>query len=415
MVTDTSHAAVPAVHETSKGNPDELRVLDVVAVVLRRRKTVLAVAGLTVLAALATALLTPPAYVASTTMVPFTSAQGRGGVGLAQLPAGVASLVGAGAASPSERLVGVMLKSQTLADSMVGRLAPRYAPEEELREVLARGTRVQRNPDGSVVVQVRAPDPRLAARVANTFPVLVNELMARVSTQGAQRKQGFLEGQLSAVRERLLTSEQRLLAFQRNRGASDVDEQARRTLDASAQLNQQVMEQERRVAQLRRALAPGHPELQAAEADLATRRSQLRRMTAGNAGSPVFVPLGEGGELKLATSRLMREFAQEEQVYAALTAALAETQLDANNNLPVLSVLDAAQVPGPSGSLPRTAALAGVLGLVLGVGLAVLADALSRARQRPENAGFFATWDELTRGAGRLRPGRRAPSTPGAH
>ncbi|HEX8321714.1 Wzz/FepE/Etk N-terminal domain-containing protein [Longimicrobium sp.] len=396
-----------AVRESGNREPDGPRVLDLVAAVLRRWKTVLVVAVLTMLAAAVTSMLTPSKYVASTTMVPFTGAQARGGLGLAQLPAGVATLVGVGAGSSSERLMGVMLKSRTLADSMVGRLAPRYVSEAELRKILKDGTRVQRNPDGSVVVQVRSLDPRLAARIANTYPVLVNELMARVSSEGAQRKQGFLEGQLSTVRERLLSSEQRLLAFQRSSGTSNVDEQARRTLDAAADLNAQVLDQERAVAQLRRTLAPGHPELQAAEAELGTRRAQLRRVTAGNTGSPMFVPLREGGELKAATSRLTREFAQEEAVYEALTAALAEAQLDANNNLPVLSVLDPAQVPGPTGSLPRTVALAGVLGALLGAALALVADGVARARANPRNAGFFAALAEVRQDAGRLLPWTR--------
>lgn len=409
MAADPSRdgADVAAVRES-----DGPRFLDVAAVVLRRWKLVLAIALLTMAAAVATALLTPAKYVASTTMVPFTGAQARGGLGLAQLPAGVASLIGGGAtANPSERLVGSMLKSQTLTDSLVGRLAPRYVTEAELRQILRDGTRVQRNPDGSVVVQVRAGDPRLATRVANTFPVLVNDLMARVSTEGAQRKQSFLQAQLNGARERLLTAEQRLLAFQRTRGASDVDEQARRTLDAAAELNTALMEQERRVAELRRTLAPGHPQLQAAQAELSTVRAQLRRVTSGNSGSPMFVPLGEGGELKAASSRLLREFAQQEQIYQALTAALAETQLDANNNLPVLSVLDVAQLPGPSGSLPRTVVLAGLFGMLLGVVFALVSDVVARARANPANAGFFAAWDEVRDDARRLLPGarRRAP------
>ncbi|HEY0036989.1 MAG TPA: Wzz/FepE/Etk N-terminal domain-containing protein, partial [Longimicrobium sp.] len=240
MAHDTTLDPVATVRGTSNGEPGGLRVLDIVAVVLRRWRMVLLVALLTTVAAVATALLTPPKYVASTTMVPFTGAQARGGLGLAQLPAGVASFFGGGAGSPTERLIGVMLKSQTLTDSMVGRLAPRHVTEQDLREILRDGTRVQRNPDGSVVVQVRAGDPRLAARIANTFPVLVNDLMVRVSSEGAQRKQDFLEAQLSTVRERLLNAEQRLLAFQRRSGASNVDEQARRTLDAASDLNAQV-------------------------------------------------------------------------------------------------------------------------------------------------------------------------------
>jgi len=370
-------------------------VLALAGAVLLRWKTVLVVAVLVTAATAGWAVFRRPWFVTSTTMVPFSGSQTQSGLAMSGLPAGVASLVGGGMASPTDRLVGVVLGSQTLADSMVGRLAPRYGTEAEVRETMAERTRVLRSTEGSVTIQVRAPTPELAQRLANTYPELVNAAMARLSADGAVRRQSLLRTQLDLARERLVQSEQQLLAFQRNRSAPNIDDQARRTLDAAAGLHGRVLDAERRVAELRRTLVAGHPQLQAAIADLEALRGQLRRVSQG--AGPAFVPLGQGGELRLASARLEAEFAQDQQLYQSLAAALTDAQLDANNNLPVLTVLDDARPAGRAGSPVRTAMFGALFGLVLGMGLVLGSELLRRARTNPGNAGFFAAWSQFRR------------------
>jgi uncharacterized protein involved in exopolysaccharide biosynthesis len=378
--------------------------LSVAAIVLRRWKIVAVVAVATTLAGLAASVLGRASYVTSTTMVPFAGSQARSGLALAGLPPGVAGLVGGSSSSPTDRLVGVILNSHTLADSMVGRLSPRFATEAEVRETLAKRTRVLRSIEGAVTIQVRAADADLALRMANTYPALLNDAMVRLTSEGAVRRQTLIESQMTVARERLVRSEQRLLAFQRNRSVPNVDQQATRTLDAAADLHRRVLDQELRVAELRRSLVPGHPQLQVAEGSLATLRTQLRRVSQGS--GPAFVPLGEGGELKLASARLEREFAQDQQLYQSLTGALTEAQLDAHNNLPVLTVLDSARAPVRAGSPVRAGQMAAIFGVVLGVALALAGEALRRARINPDNAGFFAAWGQFRRDL-RLGGGRR--------
>lgn len=370
-------------------------VLALAGAVLLRWKTVLLVAVLVTAATAGWAVFRRPWFVTSTTMVPFSGSQTQSGLALAGLPAGVASLVGGATASPTDRLVGVVLGSQTLADSMVGRLAPRYGTEAEVRETMAERTRVLRSTEGSVTIQVRAPSPELAQRLANTYPDLVNAAMARLSADGAVRRQSLLRTQLDLARERLVQSEAQLLAFQRNRSAPNVDDQARRTLDAAAGLHGRVLDAERRVAELRRTLVAGHPQLQAAIADLEALRGQLRRVSQG--AGPAYVPLGQGGELRLASARLEAEFEQNQRLYQSLAAALTDAQLDANNNLPVLTVLDDARPAGRTGSPVQTAMFGTLFGIVLGMGLVLGSELLRRARTNPGNAGFFAAWSQFRR------------------
>ncbi|HEX8246199.1 MAG TPA: Wzz/FepE/Etk N-terminal domain-containing protein [Longimicrobium sp.] len=370
----------------------ELRLLDVVAVLLRRWRTVLLVAAVTTLVSGAAAVLLKPWYLSATLLVPAASAQAGGQSMVAQFP-GLAAY-GGGSASASERLIATVLGSRTLHDSVYSRFASRPARAAEVARVLQKGVRTQRSVDGSVIIQVRARDPRLAADVANAFPPLLNNVLARMTAEGARRKQAFLAAQAREAREQLLRSEEQVMAFERDRGATDLQEQRRQSLSAAATLQGEIYRQEAEVARIRRTATGSNPQLRAAEGQLATLREQLRRLTQGGA-STVFVAPARGAELKLASARLLREYNEDVKLYDALASALTEAQINVRDNLPVLTVLDPA-VPGASTrSIPTSLALGALLGVVLGVVAAFAREGLERLRRNPANAEFLAVWDRF--------------------
>jgi uncharacterized protein involved in exopolysaccharide biosynthesis len=275
------------------------------------------------------------------------------------------------------------------------RFASRPGRAAEVARVLRKGVRTQRNVDGSVVIQVRARDPRLAAEVANAFPPLLNNVLARMTAEGARRKQAFLAEQAREAREQLLRSEDRVMAFERDRGATDLQEQRRQSLSAAATLQSEIYRREAEVARIRRTATGSNPQLRAAEGQLATLREQLRRLTQGGGSSAVFVPPAQGAELKLASARLLREYNEDAKLYDALASALTEAQINVRDNLPVLTVLDPA-VPGASTRSIRTSlAMGALLGLVLGVAAAFAREGVERLRRNPANAEFLAVWDRF--------------------
>src|SRR5690606_241371 len=114
----------------------------------------------------------------------------------------------------------------------------------------------------------------------------------------------------------------------------------------------------------------------------------------------ILIPLKASPELRIEATRLLRDYKKDEQIYIALTAALADAQIDAQNSLPVVGVLDAAGVP--TIPAPDYAGLilgiALLLGLLLGLIAAFLAEYVARLRANPENEELFAAWGEFTSG-----------------
>lgn len=379
---------------------EEVRILDLGAVLLRRWRTIVLTTLSVMLLAAGMALLRTEKYQANVMLLaPQEQGGGRSSDALARQLAGAGLPALGNVSNPNQRLIGVLARSRTFADSMVNRVAGPSASGDtasQLRRMLAMDTEVTPKPDGSIAIQVAGEDPRLAAKVANTFAVLLNEMSARLGVEAAVQKQQFLEAQLRRARAALDRSEQRLVSFQKQRNAPELQDQASRTVDAAAQLQGQITDQEVQVSQLRRSVTPNNPQLQAAEARLATLRGQLRRLTAGGGGG-LFVPFRESPELQATLTRLKRDYARDEQVYVSLTSAIAQAQVDVNNDLPVVSVLDEATVPtAPSGvSLKLIVVLAAVLGLVLGLVAAFVAEHFARARQDPAAGSFFVAWEQF--------------------
>ena len=394
---------------------EEISLLGLLAILLRRWRTVMSfLVAVLVLAGLYL-VVRPSTYTARTLLVPAPSKDdGRSSLLSlnSRLPGMLPGLAVGG--SSQQRQLGIIAKSNALQDSIIARMKQAPLSEDQRKSVpyiLEKRTNIKPNSDGSISVEVLASDARLAALIAQQFPSVINQIASHLARQAAAQKEQFLQSQLSTAREGLVNSEQQLLAFQQSRDVPEVQEQAKQTVVAAAELQRDVLEREVIVSQLSRFSTPNNPTLQKAIADLEARRDQLRRLTgATGKENPVFVPLRTSPELKVSTARLLREFGTEEQVYLALTASLAQAQIDANDNLPVVSVLDAAQVPQRP-SNPRALkvlVVATVLGFLLGVVFAFGREYVDAARTRAENESFFVAWDQLK---SNLTPGgRRAAS-----
>jgi tyrosine-protein kinase Etk/Wzc len=401
----------------SDGVMEQISILGLLEVLLRRWRVVLGVAAAALLLALAYALLRSPVYTARTALVPSASrSDPRADLLGSRVPAGLAALAIGG--NTNQRLVGAIAKSSAVRDSIVGRLATEDGPtERQLGRILQKRTDVSINPDGSVVVEVTARTPELAASIASQFPDLINTIAGRLGREAALRKREFLDAQIETAGEQLGRAEAAMLAFQQSSDVPEVREQAEQTVLAAAELQRGIFELEARVNRLRLMAAPGNPELRALESDLASRRAQLQRLTGGGTTGSVFVPLRSSPELKLTSVRLLRDFTRHEQVYGALTAAMAQTQVEVNDNLPVVSVLDEAVPPTiPSGaSTVKLLIVSIVLGLSLGVLIAFLQEFFEGARRDEVNARFFSAWERVRGGRRRMRNGSGPAPQPHGH
>jgi tyrosine-protein kinase Etk/Wzc len=357
---------------------------DALRIAVRRDRRVIVISTIVALvAALGISFIRAPMY--ETWALLFLTGQSE-----SRIPAGAAqlALLTGSAPSGSTKLVNTILRSRSLADSV------------EKHAGRAADAQLTPNQDGSIQIRVRDHDPRQAAAVANAYLPLLNAMVARVGMASAAQKEQVLERQIATARSDLEGAEANLLAFQRGRATPDVgqQQQGNRTLDLAVQLQQRVREKEIQVMQLRRTATPDNPQLRAAESELSAWQSQLRELTGGGG---VLTPLRETPELRVTATRLMREYTKNEQVYVTLSGSLAQTRLELQNSLPVVSVIDPAPVPtSPIGpSRPVLALAAALLGAVLGMVIIVTAELLRHAERGREGHVALSRADAPLRSA----------------
>lgn len=386
-----------------------LRLVDLAAILVRRGGTILGTTVLLVTFGLVFVLARPREYATSALLVP--AQVDAGGASLASSLARdfpMAGLLGS-RPSGSEKLVDIVLRSRRLHAAAVDLVMSSDARGRLDRGVVSEAeTNVKRNDDGSLSVIVTSEEPEVAALVANSYVRAINEVARSIGGNLTRAKQDFLSSELEKARDRLVDSEQRLLAFQRGRAVPNAPDQARVTMEAAGELQKAISAKELEVAALRRQATAANPELQSAVADLEALRSQLRRLTSSDKRvNPVFLPFTESSDLQIQTARLTRDVKRDEQVFISLTAALANTQIDMNNNVPVLTTLDPAPVPTRPVPLPLlpTLMLLVVLGIMLGTALAFVRE-LAKTWQGESRQVLAEAWSQFRSDLGAMVPAR---------
>lgn len=351
------------------------------AIVLERWRMVAATMVAAIVAAVLVSLIWPDHYTAKTLLAlnQTQAADPRAQLLSSQLPM---LLPGFGGGSNDSKLVGTVLDSRSLKDSVENRFGERV-----------RFTTTQDAADGSITVEVTDHDPERATRAAAAFPDLINGILARLSASSRGHKEHALRQQVALARRALDASEDSLVHFQRAQHVPDIEEQARQTIDAVVALQQQIAEKEVALSMLRRTATPDNPQLRSAVAELQALQRQVQQLSRGTAGQ-ILLPLQTSPELKAVSLRLLGQYTTDQQVYISLLAALTQAEVDAVGDVPTVNVVDIPVVPEkPTGApLPVVIALAAILGLLAGIAAAIGGVRMREAEADARYAPLFGAW-----------------------
>jgi capsule polysaccharide export protein KpsE/RkpR len=300
--------------------------------------------------------------------------------------------------TPTDVFVAI-LKSREMTDAVIRQfhLMERYGVETMVRarKKLGRRTRISVTKEKVIQVKVEATDPVVAADMANFYIAHLDRLNRVVTVSKAGQNRQFLERRLGETHLSLAKAEEALKEFQTQNKTVAVDAQSKAMIEAGAQLQGQISAHEVQLQVMGHYLLPDNPELARVQSGLTELKRQLALLESGKGGKgmlpgdrlhPAMITVPA---LALQYGRLMRELKVQETLYTLLISQHEQAKLAEARDTPTVQILDRA-VPADEHSRPKVALnvlIAGLLGLTIGILLALFRENLEQPRALQPSAG----------------------------
>lgn len=230
---------------------------------------------------------------------------------------------------------------------------------------------------GILALTLLSPDPRQAVRVLNEIGELyVRQNIERKSAE-AQQSLEFLEQQLPQVRLQLEAAESALNAYQASAGTVDITIETQAVLDQVVELDTAISELKLKRSDMERRYTREHPTYQA----MLTQMNQLEARRAELAEKVGSLP-----ETQQELLRLARDVKVSTEIYTAMLNTAQELDIMRAGTVGNVRIIDDA-VTTFNPIRPRKGMIilaATLLGLGLGVAIALLRYALNRGIENPE-------------------------------
>ncbi|RQV13638.1 tyrosine protein kinase [Burkholderia cenocepacia] len=241
----------------------------------------------------------------------------------------------------------------------------------ETIDTLRRGLDVQEKikQSGVIVATLRGPDPqRIQAQLQAVANHYVRQHIERKSADAAQSL-AFLNAQLPVLKRQLQDAEQRYTDMRNANGTIDLTEEAKLILQQTADATTRRLELQQKRDEMAARFAPGHPDMVALDAQIAT----LGREQRGFEHQVRRLP-----DLQQNAVRLMLDVKVDTDLYTALLANTQQLELVKAGKTGSVRLVDTAIVPEDPvrPKRPVVIAAAALIGLALGIALAFARDFL---------------------------------------
>jgi uncharacterized protein involved in exopolysaccharide biosynthesis len=226
---------------------------------------------------------------------------------------------------------------------------------------------------GILSITVTDRIPVRAAQIANAYVDDINRVSAESDVGAAHRERVFLDQRVSEVSRDLDAASHQLAQFSSNNLTMDIKGQDTATVEAGAQLQGKMIAAESELRGLQQIYGPDNYRVRSAEATVTELRHQLKTMGGSEDGASadqIYPSLRKLPLLGVQYADLYRRVTIQETIYELLTRQLELAKIEEAKELPVLRVLDAADIPEKHSSPKRLTDIA--LWFVLSVGAGIM-------------------------------------------
>lgn len=357
----------------------QITLFDVLLGVLRRKRPLAILIGVSTAAALLISFLIPATYTSTTKLMPPQQNQSIASSLLGQLGP-LAGLAGKelGARNPSELYVDI-LKSQTVQDALIQRFnlmsVYRTKLQVDARKKLTSRSEFIADKEGIISISVSDRDPKRAADLANGYVDELYQLNKTLAVSEAGQRRLFFQEQLNGEKTELSNAEVALKQTEEKSGLIQLDSQARATIEQNSRLEAELAAAEVQLRSMTSFATSENPDYVGTQEQIKALREELNenRKKGGGPGTP---ELGTGTipEVGLEYIRKVRDVKYHEALYELLMRQYEAAKIDEAKSASIIQILDKGLVPERRSAPSRR--LYAAIGFLLGA-LASIVWALS--------------------------------------
>jgi uncharacterized protein involved in exopolysaccharide biosynthesis len=379
---------------------DEISLLDVLIVLAGRKSLILKITAAFVIVAIIVSLLLPKRFTATATVLPPQQNSSLSSMLESQLGGGLgslAALAGGGGGllkNPNDMFV-AMFKSDTVEDGVVRRFGlmqeyKRKRLSDARKAMESRFTIQGDEKDGLLHISVEDKDPQRAAELANGWIDQFRKLSESLAITEASQRRLFFGQQLQQAKDNLADAEEALKTTEQKTGVIEVGAQAGALIQSAAVLRAQIVAKQVQLQALRSYATNENANVIELQQELDGLQAQLTKLGgSGDVSSAgLILPKGAVPEAGLEYARKFRDVEYQQTLYEILARQYELARLDEAKEGSVIQVVDPA-LPPDRRSFPKRGLItivAGVLGLIVGISIALLQAMLAQARQDPETS-----------------------------
>jgi tyrosine-protein kinase Etk/Wzc len=388
--------AVQSVTTAAIEDPEGIDILDLLISLLRARRAITLWTSTFMVIGFGIAMLLKPVYTATAVIMPPQQEQSAATSLIGQLGSlgSLGSAAGLGLKNPADMYVGI-LQSRVIADHLIDRfhLETVYGKKfrVQARESLRKNSDFEAAKDELIYIKVKAHDPKLAAALANAYVEELHDTNSRLAISQAAQRRVFYDGQLAEERKVLALAEDDLKQTEEKSGIIQLSGQADMTIRNIATMRAEIASREVQLGVTRTFATDQNPDVTRLQQEISALKNQLailENSEQNQVPGDVQVPAGRVPAAGLEYLRKLREVRYHESLFELLAKQREAASLDEAKSVPLIQVVDSAEVPERRSGPSRTLITLGfaLLGFLLSATWGILVDVLTVMGENPRQA-----------------------------
>jgi tyrosine-protein kinase Etk/Wzc len=363
---------------TGKSNDSHmLSVFDLFLIVVRRKKLILAVTGLTslvvvILTALSLALpasanYLPNQYMSEAIIIlksPTGSNSGSGSSSLSQISS-LAAITGISVnteADSNSNLVISLIKQNTFLDQLSAELE--FSQRMHIkditkatifsRKILSKSLSTKYDKEtGMITVKFSNTDREFTTKAVNSAVEILQKRFNEISLNYSREKLSLIQGSIEQARGNMETAQKTFTNFQKKYGLYDLESSTSASFGLLQSAGNDLLKLQMEYNNLRGYRNAGDPQLARLQQQIEQQKEQIKSLKQGNADlSALNIAIDQMPDIVAEYLILKQELAIQQGIYASLRQQYEFTQIEEISGSKIFTILEKAEIPleksGPS-------------------------------------------------------------------